>query len=212
MKCPVCAQPQRGFPCVRRFACVGHASAGGTAAPDPTFPRFSGGARFSLQLFNLENKRALVGGCAIIAVAIYLVPTGAHVFELPNKIGLPVAQYMIVQAIYAGWAAFGVVIAAAVLLTAAHAALVRKHPTARRLALVALTCLAATQVIFWLFTYPINVASASWTRTPAAFEAARRQWEYSHAASAALTLLALIAIVLSVLAANRHRPGAVRSP
>jgi len=32
----------------------------------------------------------------------------------------------------------------------------------------------------------MNVASNNWTVTPADFEAARRQWEYSHAVSAVL--------------------------
>jgi hypothetical protein len=59
--------------------------------------------------------------------------------------------------------------------------------------------LLATQVIFWRFTYPMNAASSNWTVMPVAFEAARRQWEYSHAASAVLTFLALMTITLSGL-------------
>ncbi len=43
-----------------------------------------------------------------------LAPGLAHLFELPNKIGLPRDAYFIVQGIYAGWAWFGVVIVAAI--------------------------------------------------------------------------------------------------
>jgi len=65
--------------------------------------------------------------------------------------------------------------------------------------MAALLGLVGTQVVFWRFTYPINVASEFWTVMPEPFEAARRQWEYSHAASALLTLGALIMITLSGL-------------
>src|SRR5262249_23537988 len=57
--------------------------------------------------------------------------------------------------------------------------------------LAAFLCLAATQGIFWMFTYPMNVASNNWTVTPADFEVARRQWEYSHAVNAVLRKIAL---------------------
>ena len=53
----------------------------------------------------------------------------------------------------------------------------------------------------------MNVASANWSRIPAQFEAARRQWEYSHAAGAALTLVALLALIASLLRANPRAPA-----
>jgi hypothetical protein len=150
----------------------------------------------------------VVGVLAVVAVAIYLVPVGAHLFELPNKIGLPPEQYMIVQRVYSGWALFGIAIVAALVLTLWHARLVRSSPRAFKLALVAFACLAATQAIFWTLTYPVNVASANWTSMPASFEAARRQWEYSHAASAILTFAAFLAILLSVARAARDTAAA----
>jgi hypothetical protein len=57
--------------------------------------------------------------------------------------------------------------------------------------------------VFWLFTFPINVASANWSKVPESFEAARRQWEYSHAAGAALTGAALLALILTEVKADR---------
>jgi hypothetical protein len=72
---------------------------------------------------------------ALVSVGICLVPAGAHLFELPNKIGLPPDQYMIVQRIYAGWALFGVPIVAALALTLAHAAMVRSSRAAFALSL-----------------------------------------------------------------------------
>ena len=140
---------------------------------------------------------------AVLLVGICLVPAGAHLFELSNKMALPPAQYMTVQRIYAGWALFGIPISAALAVTAAHTLAVRGDPPALALSLAAFLCLVATQVVFWTFTYPMNAASANWTRMPEDFEAARRQWEYAHAANAVITFLALAAIALSAILARQ---------
>jgi hypothetical protein len=136
---------------------------------------------------------------AIVSVALYLVPTGAHLFELAGKMALSPADYMLVQGLYRDWALFGIVIFAALLLTLLHAILRREERIILFLSFSSFFCLVATQVIFWVFTYPMNVASGNWTVTPEHFEMARRQWEYSHAASAVLTFLALIAITSSAV-------------
>ena len=59
-------------------------------------------------------------------------------------------------------------------------------------------------MIFWAFTYPMNVASNNWTVTPENFEVARRQWEYSHAVNAVITFIAFVAIISSVLVDKRE--------
>jgi hypothetical protein len=51
---------------------------------------------------------ALVRASALLLVARCLVPAGAHLSELPNKIGSPADQYVLVQQIYRGWALFGI--------------------------------------------------------------------------------------------------------
>jgi hypothetical protein len=145
-------------------------------------------------------KLRLLQVLAIASIALYLVPTGAHFFEMANKLALSPADYMTVQKIYAGWSLFAIVIAVALASTLAHAVLARGDRAAFMWSLVAFLGLAATQVIFWMFTYPVNLASRNWTVQPEPFEAARRQWEYSHAASAALTFASLMAIVMSCLA------------
>ena len=144
-----------------------------------------------------------LGLFAVVSIAIYLVPGGAHFFELANKMAMSQSEYMTVQKIYAGWSSFGVTIVAALLLTLLHTFMVRRDRTAFLLSLVAFLCLAATQGIFWAFTYPMNVASNQWTVAPADFDAARRQWEYSHAVNAALTFAALVAITASTLIRKR---------
>src|SRR5262245_38034852 len=136
----------------------------------------------------LESVRLVT----IVMVALCLVPAGAHFFELANKMSLSPAEYMTVQKIYAGWSLFGIPIITALLLTLIHTFMVRHHRRAFKLSLSAALCLAVTQLIFWRFTYPINVASNNWTVTPETFETARRQWEYSHAVNAVLTLVAFV--------------------
>jgi hypothetical protein len=136
---------------------------------------------------------------AIVSTALYLVPGGAHLFELPNKMAMAPADYMVVQRIYAGWQLFGIVHAVAFLSTLAHTVLVRSERAAFAYSVVAVIGLAAALAVFAMLTYPINAASEFWTVTPQPFETARRQWEYSHAVSAVLTFASLIAIVLSAL-------------
>jgi predicted membrane channel-forming protein YqfA (hemolysin III family) len=136
---------------------------------------------------------------AIMAAALYLVPTGAHLFELPHKMALSPTEYMTVQQIYAGWQLFGVVVGLALLATLVNTILVRADRRALASSLGAFLALAATQGVFWAFTYPMNVATRFWTVSPERFEAARQQWEYSHAASAVLTFVALVALVFSSL-------------
>jgi hypothetical protein len=140
---------------------------------------------------------------AVLSIAVCLIPAGAHFFELPNKMSLPPDQYMVVQHIYAGWALFGIVIFAALIFTAWHTYLMRADQNAFNWSATAFSCMIATQVIFWTFTYPMNVATSNWTAMPENFEAVRRQWEYSHAISALLTFFAFTAITLSVLADKR---------
>ena len=145
----------------------------------------------------------------IVMVALCLVPAGAHFFELINKMSLSPVAYMTVQKIYAGWAFFGIPIITALLLTLIHTFMVRNDRLAFILTLSAALCLVATQVIFWMFTYPINAATDNWTVLPEAFEAARRQWEYSHAVNAVLTFAAFVFVILSVLSHKRDAPGLI---
>jgi hypothetical protein len=135
---------------------------------------------------------------AIVSVALYLVPTGAHLFELSHKLALMPPDYMMVQGIYQGWSLFGIVLLAALILTLLHAVMRRQSRGVAIPSLCAFLCLTAALVVFLVFTLPMNVASSNWTVTPEPFETARRQWEYSHAASAVLTFLALIAISAAV--------------
>lgn len=137
---------------------------------------------------------------SLLFAALALAPALAHLLELPNKIGLSRDEYLTVQQIYRGWALLGSVVFGALLSTLVLTIMVRGRRKAFGLALTGLLCIAGTQVVFWTFTFPANQATGNWTTLPENWMALRAQWEYSHATSAVLNLIALVALILSVLA------------
>jgi hypothetical protein len=148
--------------------------------------------------------------CALIAVALGLGPSLAHLLELPNKIGLGEDAYFTVQAIYRGWAMLAIVVVVALVSTAALALLLRRRRRPMAWALAAFGCLVGAQALFWTFTYPANQATDNWTVVPADWQLLRSQWEYSHAAAAVLNLAAMVALVCSLLSWSGNRAqGAV---
>jgi hypothetical protein len=138
----------------------------------------------------------------IILTALAVVPGGAHLFALPNKISLAQEPYFVAQGIYRGWALFGIVLFTAVAANLVLTVMLRHQRTPFWLALAAFLGLAATLVIFFAWTYPANVATANWTAAPANWAELRTQWEYSHAANAVITFAALCAVTLSALLAR----------
>jgi hypothetical protein len=139
---------------------------------------------------------------AVVLTALALVPAGAHLAELPNKIGLDQEAYFLVQSIYAGWALFGIALFGALAANLALAIMVRRQRAPFRLALAAFLLVAATLVIFVIWTYPANQATSNWTVVPANWQQLRTTWEYAHATNAVLTFLALCAVTWSVLLAR----------
>jgi len=140
---------------------------------------------------------------ALTLTALALVPSGAHLFALPNKINLVAEQYFIVQNIYRGWSLFGVVLIGALVANLALELLLRGRGAPFLLALFAFLCIALTLVVFFIWTYAANQATNNWTTIPADWEYLRRQWEYSHAANALVTFVAFCAVALSVLTARK---------
>ena len=144
----------------------------------------------------------LVQFLALVLIALCLVPAGAHLFELPNKIGLPQDQYFIVQNIYRGWSLFGIVLFGALGASLLLAILLRGRGAAFWLALGGFVLIAATLAIFFVWTYPTNQATENWTRVPANWAELRVQWEYAHAANAVLTFIALCCVACSNILAR----------
>jgi len=137
---------------------------------------------------------------ALLFDALALAPALAHAMELPNKINLSREDYLTVQQIYRGWNRLAVVVIGALSSNLVLAALERTKSRTWALNMIAFLCLVGTQVVFWRYTYPVNQQTHNWTVLPEQWQELRKQWEYSHATSAGLNLIALITLTLSVLA------------
>lgn len=136
---------------------------------------------------------------SLLFAALALAPALAHLLELPNKINLSHDDYLTVQQIYKGWALLGFVVVGALLSTLLLTIMVRKQPKTFALTVVAFLCFLETQVVFWAFTFPANQQTSNWTVLPENWMTLRTQWEYSHATSAVLNLMAVIALISSAV-------------
>jgi hypothetical protein len=140
--------------------------------------------------------------CAIMLTALALVPAGAHFFELPNKIGLDQEAYFTVQAIYRGWALFGVALFGALFANLALGLVLAFRQRPYALPLLAFALIAATLAIFFVWTYPANQATSNWTLPTPNWTTLRMHWEYAHAVNAVLTFVALCLLTWSVVRAK----------
>ena len=121
---------------------------------------------------------------ALFSTGLALGAALAHLFELPNKIDLPLEEYFVVQKAYRGWWQLAYLLAFQLVSIVAVIVMSRRQPRVFWPALLAVLCLTAAQMIFWTYTFPANVATENWTKVPENWEALRWQWEYSHAAGA----------------------------
>ncbi|RKF16292.1 DUF1772 domain-containing protein [Roseovarius spongiae] len=136
---------------------------------------------------------------AILATAIALGGALAHAFEFFSKMRLSREDYFVVQTIYAGWNRLAYVLLLELLGIVALIVLYRKEPTVMWPAVAALAFLLASQAIFWIWTYPANIATNNWTQQPENWQELRQQWEYSHFAGAIFQGLTMTALIVGVL-------------
>lgn len=150
---------------------------------------------------------------ALLATALALGGALAHALELPNKIGLPSDEYFIVQKAYRGWNQLAYLLIVQFTSMIGVAVMSRHEPYVLWPAVAAIICLLSAQALFWMYTFPANVATENWTVIPDDWEALRRQWEYSHAAGAAFQILAMSSLIIAALArARARRPGSQPVP
>ena len=136
---------------------------------------------------------------ALFLTMLTAAPGLAHLFELPNKIGLPRDAYFTVQGIYAGWALFGVVIMAAIAANLFLAwRLQRYNRGSSKFAVCSAALIAVSLGIFFTWTLPANQATLNWTTIPEDWERLRTAWEYSHAVKALINTAAFLATAVAI--------------
>jgi hypothetical protein len=136
----------------------------------------------------------LIQFLAIMLTALALMPSGAHLAALPNKMAMAQAAYFIAQQIYAGWALFAII-----LFGALAAIVLSRLGRSSGYALASFLLIAANLAIFFVWTFPTNQATNNWTVVPNNWNKLWIQWEYSHAANAMVTFAALVCVVIAVL-------------
>lgn len=129
-----------------------------------------------------------------------------HLLELPNKLALPaVAWWGLRQVLYNGFGRIlGPVEWVALFSTLLVLFLVRRRPDAFMLTLVSALCITAELIVWVTFVGPANVRVDTSASVPADWIQVRDQWEYGHAARAALLLIGLSTLNLSVLMDTRQ--------
>lgn len=136
---------------------------------------------------------------AIVLTALVLIPAGAHLFELPGKLGLTRREYFVVQEIYRGWALFGFVLVAAIAANFVLTVMLHGRGLHFTLACAAFLLITATLAVFFVGAFPANQETQNWTVMPGDWRDLRSQWEYSHAISAVLTFAAFCALIVEVV-------------
>lgn len=133
---------------------------------------------------------------SLLLGAIMLIPSGAHVLEMPHKFAMDHSAYLTAQQMYAGWALFGLPIIVKLPLDATLCIVMWQ--TRRPIALGALSSaifIGSGLIVFFLYVQPANLASANWTMHPPNWVETRNHWEYGHLAIAGFTFLAFVGLL-----------------
>lgn len=148
---------------------------------------------------SLHTARNAALFTALLATSLALGGALAHAFEFLNKIDMDQQQYFTAQRIYDGWNKIAYLLLIELLGMLAVIGLYWRAPRVRWQALGALASFLTAQAVFWVWTFPANMATDNWTTQPETWQALRNQWEYSHLAGAGFQLLAMIFLILATL-------------
>lgn len=132
---------------------------------------------------------------SLVFTTLTLVPAGAHLMSLPNKIGMSASDYLVAQQAYAGWNLSAIAVLAGLASTGWLAWSARAESAVFTPAVVAFMLMIATQMVFWTLNFPANQQTSNWAQLPANWQTLRRHWELGHAVSCLLNLGALAALL-----------------
>ena len=141
----------------------------------------------------------LAHALAVLAIGLIAGTALAHVLEMPHKLAMTGEAWLPVQQVlYNGWGAklFWLDVAA----VAGLAMTIIRFPASRALAAVALALLLLADVaVFRVWIEPTNAALDAWTAAEPmeAWQSLRANWEWGHAARAAILTLAMLIALLA---------------
>jgi hypothetical protein len=140
----------------------------------------------------------------VMLVALSMATAMCHLLELPAKIGYDAPLWLtLLHTLYPP--TFGTVGAAfevgAIVTSLVLAWLVRRRGRVFAWTLAGALCMVAAHVAFWVWIAPVNATLGAVTpdTLPPDWTSLRDRWEYTHAARALLQVLALGAVVWSIL-------------
>jgi hypothetical protein len=159
---------------------------------------------------------------SILLVALAMAPALAHLLEFPGKSRLTKEAYLTVQPIYyPGFSiAGGIGEVGGFISVLAILLLTPQGTTAFWLRLVALVAMFGVQLVFWVFTQPVNKFWVQSTTLgsfgnaffdvgsrrqrvhpddPHGWKKMRDRWEYSHIARAGLASLSFLLLVVAAV-------------
>lgn len=160
----------------------------------------------------------------IMFVSLSMGMAFCHLLEMPVRLGYEPALWSRVTNVENTYRFFGPPIGALIesgaWLTAVVLTVVLRKRRAFWPTLIGAAFMVAAHITWWAFVFPVNNQMIDWTpeRLPADFPAWRDQWEYAHAGRAVLQIIALGALVISVLVdtpeteAGSRRANAIRQP
>lgn len=139
----------------------------------------------------------------IMLTALTMGLAFAHLLEMPPKLGYDGRLWLgLLQTLYVGFGTVGGFCdVGAVVMILILTVAVRRRARAFRWTLVAMVCLVTAHAAFWLLVAPVNAAMLPLTpdTLPPDWTRFRKQWEYTHATRAVLQIVALGALVGSLL-------------
>jgi hypothetical protein len=139
----------------------------------------------------------------IMLTALSMGTALCHLLEMPAKITYEGALWLtLLQTLYPpAFGTIGAFFEVGAVVTAVVLAFLVRHRPAFVWTLLGALCLVVAHAAFWIWVAPVNATMSPLTpeTLPADWMRLRNQWEYTHAARAVLQIVALGALVFSIL-------------
>jgi hypothetical protein len=140
---------------------------------------------------------------SLLAASIVFGLTLSHVLMSPGSRGLDGSTWLAVQhTFYGGFAILGGLAEVVGLITTTVEVIYHRHQARAAAApAVAALCFLGSLLSYFLGNRPVNTAVQSWTQItlPADWSSYRDTWELAHTASAILSGIALVALLVTTI-------------